>query len=63
MAFLFTVQALESTVMKHVGDNKDLITELADNLVSQGIMVTTIEREVRQFRERTEDISQQVGQV
>ena len=24
-------------------------------------MVTTIEREVRQFRERTEDISQQVG--
>ena len=49
--------------MKHVGDNKDLITELADNLVSQGIMVTTIEREVRQFRERTEDISQQVGQV
>ena len=54
-------QALESTVMKHVGDNKDLITELADNLITQGIMIITIEREVKQFKERTEDISQQVG--
>ncbi|XP_063954064.1 dystrophin-like [Lytechinus pictus] len=53
------IDALESTVMKHVGDNKDLITELADNLIAQGIMTVTIEREVKQFKERTEEISQQ----
>ncbi|XP_072178254.1 dystrophin-like [Diadema setosum] len=52
------IDALESTVMKHVGDYKDLITELADNLVSQGILEVTIEREVKEFKARSEEISQ-----